>query len=705
MSDSDIKKRMSKKRKYNHDDDDDDDDTEWIPDDNSMSISDCDSYSNNNYSDSDSDMKMEELINEAHMFVNTSTRTRTRTEQKQTIEELAYFEEDNLNIIEQEIKSMEQTLFGTSLQSSKPLLYRILKLNDAYLNKKSKKIIITIVRAFQNMDQSGDTTYFKYANHVKGLDDMPFGIYIPPIVGLNACDLEIAQATNHFYHTIDQCLYGQHNAKNKLTQIMHNTMTNPSSSPQVIGLEGPPGVGKCLGRGTKVLLFNGTIKCVEDIQVGELLMGDDSRPRRVLTTCQGTEQLYKVYQDGADDYIVNASHILSLKTFDEHIHDISITEVLITGTYPYRGYQVPLHFPHTAVPMDPYLFGRSYCQEYDRIPEVYMRNDINTRTQLLQGIIERYGPHIQTTHIRAQSLLYLIRSIGRKAQLDIRTQIIHIQDTLLTNRIHIEPHGIGEYFGFEIDGNKRFLLGDFTVTHNTTLIKHGLAKAHNRPFFYISLGGMKDGSILEGHLLGYEGANNGWITRCLISGNCMNPIFFLDEADKISNETGGADVSRIIMDITCETQNNCFHDNHYLGIDFDLSKAIFIFAYNNGDLIDPTLMDRITNIKMKGYNVEEKKNICRQYTIEEMADKVGMKHDDVIFSNKIIKHIINTYAYHEKGVRSLRKAIQQIYMKLNILRFKDIHPNVMGQSYIQGLKFPLILNKKIVDILLKDMKT
>ena len=92
------------------------------------------------------------------------------------------------------------------------------------------------------------------------------------------------------------------------------------------------------------------------------------------------------------------------------------------------------------------------------------------------------------------------------------------------------------YYGFTINGNNRFVLGNFIVTHNTTLIKDGIAKAMNKPFIFISLGGATDASFLEGHSYTYEGSIYGRIVNGLITSKCMNPIIFIDEVDKISQK-------------------------------------------------------------------------------------------------------------------------------------------------------------------------
>lgn len=155
---------------------------------------------------------------------------------------------------------------------------------------------------------------------------------------------------------------------------------------------GPPGSGKCLAPGTPIIMFDGTTKNVEDIHTGDVLMGDDSTPRRVLSTTSGTDQMYRIKQSRGDDYVVNEPHILVLRNKDSgKIIEKSVADILSDPTILsiYQGYR--------------------------------LNKDFTIRT---------------------------------------------------CSNLTIEPLGEGQYYGFQIDGNRRFLLGDFTVTHNTSLIEN-----------------------------------------------------------------------------------------------------------------------------------------------------------------------------------------------------------------------------------------
>lgn len=365
------------------------------------------------------------------------------------------------------------------------------------------------------------------------------------------------------------------------------------------------GAGKCLGKDTPVMMFDGSVKMVQDIRVGELLMGDDSTPRQVLSTCKGKENLYRIDQIYGDSYVVNESHILSLiKTPAKkgQIHqkiDINVVDYLNSTDYEkhrLKGYKVSVDYPYKNVELDPYFLGlwlgdgisadTSFClheedasevieslYEYARslgcvihtynepskannyairlyegvhapsdyvaftenpfrkslkyynllnnkhIPDDYIFNDREIRLQLLAGIIDSDGEfnnngyfvNLKNRDI-VEKCCIIARSLGFRSnvtpnkkrsqtgyegqywKLSIwgHTDIIPVKTSYkkasprsinknpLVYGIELTELGEGDYYGFEIDGNKRFLLGDFTVTHNTEIIA-GICKAINCP--------------------------------------------------------------------------------------------------------------------------------------------------------------------------------------------------------------------------------
>jgi superfamily II DNA or RNA helicase len=344
-------------------------------------------------------------------------------------------------------------------------------------------------------------------------------------------------------------------------------------------LELPCGFGKCLGKGTKVMLYDGNFKLVENIQIGDLLMGDDSTPRKVLSLARGREQMYKITSKKGDMYLCNESHILSLKSSTNHskkilkdsIIDISVKDFLdLPKSFHGKGgvllgYKVGIHFENKPIRFDPYLFGYwlgdgaskgpiistqegsiikymadlfktaeyndlylSYISQYDyricslkknnrfmtflrknnlinnkHIPYNYKCNNRDIQLKVLAGLIDSDGHHksncyeiVQKNSLLAEDIVYLCRSLGFSCyskndpkegeynriciygkgleeipilcKRKISSHRKQIKDAL-TYRLNIEKLEIDDYYGFEIDGNKRFVLGDFTVTHNTSI--------------------------------------------------------------------------------------------------------------------------------------------------------------------------------------------------------------------------------------------
>ena len=115
-------------------------------------------------------------------------------------------------------------------------------------------------------------------------------------------------------------------------------------------------------------------------------------------------------------------------------------------------------------------------------------------------------------------------------------------------------------------------------------------------------------------------------------------------------------------------QNTQFHDKYFADVDFDLSKCLFIFSYNDEEKISPILRDRMYKIQTNGYDTKDKINIVNDYLLPKIIDQVKFNKEDIIISNDIITHIINTYTNEEKGVRNLKRCIEILYTKLNLYR-------------------------------------
>jgi ATP-dependent Lon protease len=233
----------------------------------------------------------------------------------------------------------------------------------------------------------------------------------------------------------------------------------------------------------------------------------------------------------------------------------------------------------------------------------------------------------------------------------------------------------------------------------TTLVKAGIAKAINRPFAFIALGGASDSSFFDGHNYTYEGSHWGRIIDILIESKCMNPIFYFDELDKVSDTYKGQEIIHLLTHLTDHSQNDKFQDNYFSGINLDLSKALFIFSFNDEKLIDPILKDRMYVIKTKGFNVDDKIEITKKYLLPQLYDTFKY-NNNIIISNEIIKEIINNFTNKEKGVRNLKRCLESIISKINmyeILYNSDTSkPDIILPYKLSNFKMPY--NVKIEDL-------
>lgn len=204
----------------------------------------------------------------------------------------------------------------------------------------------------------------------------------------------------------------------------------------------------------------------------------------------------------------------------------------------------------------------------------------------------------------------------------------------------------------------------------TTLIKDSLCRVLDLPFAFIPLGGASDSSYLEGHSYTYEGACWGKIVDVLMKSGCANPIFYFDELDKVSDTSKGEEIVNVLMHLTDQAQNDKFHDKYFADFEFDLSKSLIMFSYNDAQKISPILRDRMTSIETKGYDVSDKVTIAKKHMIPSVLRQYMFKDDEVLFSEDIVKEIIAVIDV-EDGVRNLKRAIQNIVSHVNLRRLTE----------------------------------
>ena len=190
-----------------------------------------------------------------------------------------------------------------------------------------------------------------------------------------------------------------------------------------------------------------------------------------------------------------------------------------------------------------------------------------------------------------------------------------------------------------------------------TSLGKSIARALNRKYCRMSLGGLHDESEIRGHRKTYIGAMPGRIIQNLKKVQTSNPVFVLDEIDKVGRDVHG-DPESALLEVLDPEQNSTFYDN-YLEMDYDLSKVMFIATANNIDTISPALRDRMEMINISGYIAEEKMEIAKRHLIPNQLKNNGMDEDSLKFPSKTIDHIIINYT-RESGVRGLDKKIAEI---------------------------------------------
>ena len=238
-------------------------------------------------------------------------------------------------------------------------------------------------------------------------------------------------------------------------------------------------------------------------------------------------------------------------------------------------------------------------------------------------------------------------------------------------------------------------------TGKTTLVKEGISKILGRDFVFIALGGATDSSFLEGHSYTYEGSTWGKIVDLLIKCKSMNPVIYFDELDKISDTPKGEEIAGILTHLTDTAQNNQFHDRYFSEIEFDLSRCLFIFSYNDESKVNKILLDRMYRIQTQGYNQEQKTTISNKYLLPKICDQVKFQQGDITISDETLHYIITNYTDKEDGVRTLKRCLEIIYTKLNLYRLMRPDTNIFESEMSIKVEFPMQVTPTIVDKLIK----
>jgi ATP-dependent Lon protease len=190
-----------------------------------------------------------------------------------------------------------------------------------------------------------------------------------------------------------------------------------------------------------------------------------------------------------------------------------------------------------------------------------------------------------------------------------------------------------------------------------TSLGKSIAEALGRKYERVSLGGLRDESEIRGHRKTYIGAMPGRIIKSIKKANSSNPVFVLDEIDKITRDSHG-DPSSAMLEVLDPEQNSSFHDN-YLEVGYDLSKVMFVATANSLSSIQPALRDRMEIIEINGYTIEEKVQIAKKHLLPKQLKEHGLKSSDLKLSNKVFESVVDGYT-RESGVRGLDKMVAKL---------------------------------------------
>jgi ATP-dependent Lon protease len=235
----------------------------------------------------------------------------------------------------------------------------------------------------------------------------------------------------------------------------------------------------------------------------------------------------------------------------------------------------------------------------------------------------------------------------------------------------------------------------------TSLIKNGIAKALDWPFQFISLGGDSDATTYTGHQLVYESSHCGKIVNSFVAAKFMSMVLMFDELDKISGTPKGEEVQNMLIHLTDPVQNGDFEDKYLSGVPIDLSKVMFVFSGNDITKIDRVLLDRMIVIELQGYSSKEKLAIAEQYLVPAALKEVNLT-EKVGISSEVLQHVIEEYAKEEKGVRQLKRCVEGIIQKINMLRIfnsKDL------PFHIKDFSLPFVVKKEHIQLFLKKKES
>lgn len=770
-----------------------------------------------------------------------------------TKKESAYYKSQSVDKRQELFDIMKRMSTLSMTEGEVPHKFKVLELP---VSDYVKSTVIKKISAVEEMGAESGEAY-KLRTWIDAFLRVPFGKIVPLPVKIEDGRQKCTEFMLEARKSMDQSIYGMVPAKTQIMQILAQLLVNPNSVGNVIALQGPMGVGKCHAKDTPILMYDGSFKLVQDVCVDDLIMGDNSKPRKVLGLGRGKDEMYRITPVKGEPFTVNSEHILCLKqsgvgsivtvhnlnktigfktkrvdnktkalqykTFssyesaNEYLHgfgeednitEISVKDYLKLSSEVKRNYlklyRKGVDFDHKELDFDPYIIGlwlgdgasnsptitsqdavilgylnthlhkydlmlvyraqydyyiRSYKKNQNKfldvlkthnllnnkhVPSMYKINDRETRLKVLAGLLDSDGYMIhncfeiaQKSKVLADDILFLARSLGfaaycktREKSCDYksekRTGTYHIiiisgnideipvriqrkkasvrqqdKDVLVTG-FTVESIGEGDYYGFTLDGNSRYLMGDFTVTHNTSLARNAIANVMKRPFEFFSLGGASDIANFVGHSYTYEGSMWGRIADSIMHAGAMNPVLYFDELDKVSSTPHGDEIVSMMIHLTDRSQNSQFHDRYFSGVDFDLSQCLFVFSFNDIEKVHPILRDRMSVIHCGGYNETDKKAILKDYIWPQLLERLKFNIEDIVLTDEAIKHLISEFSGEEKGVRTLIRTVETMMTRLNMLRIVD---DESMKQYVFFVEYttPFVITEPVLQKLLTDL--
>lgn len=472
---------------------------------------------------------------------------------------------------------------------------------------------------------------------------------------------------------LDQHLFGMKNVKERLLIFLNKKLRTSSGSRGCnLALLGKPGVGKCLHPDTLVRMGDLSLRRAKDVCTGDHLMGDDSTTRYVTSTIKGTDEMYEIFQEYGRTYTVNKSHILTLSRRDtEEIVDLPITSVIghehlytpVSGYYKGSIVATKDAVSYAILYSGQDEIAPSHPDHFPLLPPHYLEWTLTTKMIFFKTLTKNetetrvYIDPIYQIH----KMVDLLQSAFIRCKCEGQYIVFKPYDH--NEVFRITPMGVGQYCGFTITGNRRFLLADWTVTHNTAIAK-ALSKCLELPFSQVSFGGVTSPEFLLGHDYTYIGSRPGEITRCLTRMGTKNGIMFFDEFDKASDRK---EIMSTLLHITDFSQNNEFRDNYFPEFAQDLSKIWFIYSMNELPK-DPAMLDRLEIIKVDGYTFQDKKSIAKDYLFPKYTSELKL-HDAFLIEEKALNYLVSMDK--SEGVRELERMINLLMEKVYFFLYNN----------------------------------